>query len=107
MTQAQTSHYLSARIGVEPARGQSFLRRDFSEPIRILMVAVAMLLLLACVNVATLLFLGPRGRNRRALGYRRKPRARAAPTARRKPSSRRRLLRARRHPVDLVRPVSS
>lgn len=56
LTPSQTADYLSTRVNVDSgARGQSFLRRDFSADIRILMIAVVMLLLLACVNVATLL----------------------------------------------------
>ena len=47
---------LSRRVQLAPgSRGQSFLRRDFSESVQILMAAVATLLLLACLNVATLL----------------------------------------------------
>jgi predicted permease len=47
---------LSRRVQLAPgSRGQSFLRRDFSESVQILMTAVATLLLLACLNVATLL----------------------------------------------------
>src|SRR5208282_5835089 len=47
---------LSRRVQLAPgSRGQSFLRRRFSESVEILMAAVATLLLLACLNVATLL----------------------------------------------------
>ncbi len=47
---------LSRRVQLAPgSRGQSFLRRDFSESVQILMAAAATLLLLACLNVATLL----------------------------------------------------
>src|SRR6202034_669618 len=53
---AQAAEFLARRIQLEPgARGQSFLRNRFSEPLEILMAAVATLLLLACVNLATLL----------------------------------------------------
>jgi predicted permease len=56
LTPAQTADFLSRRVRVEDgARGQSFLRSRFTEPLRILLAAVATLLLLACVNVATLL----------------------------------------------------
>ncbi|HTS12960.1 MAG TPA: ADOP family duplicated permease [Candidatus Limnocylindrales bacterium] len=47
---------LARRVQLVPgSRGQSFLRRDFSQSAAILMAAVAALLLLACLNVATLL----------------------------------------------------
>jgi predicted permease len=47
---------LSRRVRlVDGSRGRSFLRQDFSESVQILMAAVATLLLLACLNVATLL----------------------------------------------------
>ncbi|HUJ30976.1 MAG TPA: ABC transporter permease [Candidatus Acidoferrum sp.] len=47
---------LARRVQLAPgSRGESFLRRDFFESTEILMAAVATLLLLACLNVATLL----------------------------------------------------
>jgi len=53
---AQAADFLSRRVRVEDgSRGQSFLRSRFTEPLRILLAAAATLLLLACVNVATLL----------------------------------------------------
>lgn len=56
LTPAQKREELSSWLDVESgAHGESFLRRDLSDPIRLLMIAVAMLLLLASVNVATLL----------------------------------------------------
>jgi predicted permease len=43
-------------IELEPAgHGSSFLRRRFSEPLRILMIVVAMVMILACANLAALL----------------------------------------------------
>jgi macrolide transport system ATP-binding/permease protein len=43
-------------IQLQPAsRGLSFLRSQFSEPLQILMTVVAVVLLIACANVATLL----------------------------------------------------
>src|SRR5215469_15631527 len=43
-------------IELEPAsKGLTFLREQFSQPLRILMVVVALVLLIACANVATLL----------------------------------------------------
>ncbi len=52
----EAADYFSRRIRVEPGtRGQSFLRNRFTDTLNILMTAVAILLLLACLNVATLL----------------------------------------------------
>jgi putative ABC transport system permease protein len=52
----QAAEFLARRIQWEPgSRGQSFLRNRFSESLEILMAGVATLLLLACVNLATLL----------------------------------------------------
>jgi len=43
-------------IELEPAsKGLTFLREQFSQPLQILMVVVALVLLIACANVATLL----------------------------------------------------
>jgi predicted permease len=56
LSPAQAAEFFARRIQLEPgARGQSFLRNRFWEPLEILMAAVATLLLLACVNLATLL----------------------------------------------------
>jgi predicted permease len=47
---------LNTRIQIEPgSRGLSALRRQFSKPLLILMVVVALVLLIACANVANLL----------------------------------------------------
>ncbi|PYU01417.1 MAG: hypothetical protein DMG38_03905 [Acidobacteria bacterium] len=44
------------RIDLQPAsKGLSFLRSEFSKPLQILMTVVAVVLLIACANVATLL----------------------------------------------------
>ena len=56
LSPTQAAEFLARRIQLEPGgRGQSFLRNRFSESLEILMAAVATLLLLACVNLATLL----------------------------------------------------
>jgi len=53
---AQASEFLTHRLRVEPgSRGQSFLRNRFTDTLQILMAAVGTLLLLACVNLSTLL----------------------------------------------------
>lgn len=50
------AHGLGERLVLEPRpRGFSPLRDSFSEPLRILMAAVALLLLVACANIAGLL----------------------------------------------------
>ena len=47
---------LSQRIVLEPAdRGFSRLREQFSQPLQVLMVLVAIVLLIACSNVANLM----------------------------------------------------
>ena len=47
---------LSQSVALEPAdRGFSRLREQFSEPLQVLMVLVAIILLIACANVANLL----------------------------------------------------
>lgn len=52
-------------IELEPAgHGSSFLRRQFSEPLRILMVVVAVVMILACINLAGLLMAKASARQR-------------------------------------------
>ena len=53
--------FLARRIQVEPAaRGISYLRETFSRPLYILFGIVALLLLLACVNLASVALARPR-----------------------------------------------
>lgn len=52
----QAARFLSRRLQLEPgARGESFLRDQYSDSLYFLMVAVALLLLIACANIAALL----------------------------------------------------
>ncbi|HEV2688156.1 MAG TPA: ABC transporter permease, partial [Bryobacteraceae bacterium] len=54
-----------ARIALtEVGTGVSFLRQDFSDPLKILMVLVGLVLLVACVNIANLLLAQSSGRQR-------------------------------------------
>ena len=59
MTQEDTTQRafrLRERIALEPiSRGFSFVRNQFGEPLRVLMVSVAIILLIACANLAGLL----------------------------------------------------
>lgn len=56
LTQTNLNNLAHARVQLQPmARGLSHLRRTYSQPLQILMSIVALVLLIACANIANLL----------------------------------------------------